>query len=190
MADRSAYVGAYKSGVCWWRDLPAGRVAHQLSFGGKDSTLHWKVYYKSLEIAEAEADAKKDYISDMWADAGLDVDSVWRCEVSIAGSKSLQSLEDGKPIRPRLVSSPGGIVVFCMYRGSSSGQLNTTKTSATTRCLRSSMLTAHAYCAPPARHRRGMYPTRRGDCYLNYGTSGGLSTLRRTAGCRRCCVKT
>ena len=101
MADGSAYVGAYKSGVCWWRDMSDGRVAHQLSFGGKDSTLHWKVYFKSLEIAEAEADAKKDYIRDMWADAGLDVDSVWRCEVSIAGSKSLQSLENGKPIAPR-----------------------------------------------------------------------------------------
>lgn len=116
MADGSAYVGAYKTGVVWWRGLsnafvPAqslplvernnGRVAHQLSFGGKDSTLHWKVYYKALELAEAEPDAKKDYIREQWERAGMDVRCVWRCEVSIAGSKALESLSDGRPIPPR-----------------------------------------------------------------------------------------
>lgn len=101
MADGRAYVGAYKTGVCWWRDSGAGRFAHQLSWGGKDSTLHWKVYYKYLELEEAAPDAKKDYIVDLWRRAGFEPKNVWRCEVSIAGSKSLSDVINGTPVPPR-----------------------------------------------------------------------------------------
>lgn len=101
MSDGRAYVGAYKSGAVFWRDFPIGRVANQLSWGGKDSVLHWKVYYKTLELTEADEDAKKPYIVDTWRLHGLDVSSVWRCEVSISGSKNLADVATGRAVHFR-----------------------------------------------------------------------------------------
>lgn len=101
LADGRAYAGAYKSGVVWWSDIDGKRVPHQLSWGGKDSVLHWKVYYKYKELQDAAADEAKPYIVDTWKQCGLRPEHVWRCEVSVAGSRNLVSAADGRvlPVR-------------------------------------------------------------------------------------------
>lgn len=96
LADGSAYVKALKAGSVWWQmvDMPFDdvgmmRVPHCLTFGGKESIFKWKIYWKWLELHQASDDAKKPYISDLWARAGLDARSVWRLEVSVSGSNRL-----------------------------------------------------------------------------------------------------
>lgn len=106
LAAGSAYVKALRSGVVWWQDV-AGlsdeggtiRVPHCLSWGGKESILKWKVYYKWLELHQAPPEDKKEYIQDMWRSVGFDEKRVWRCEVSVCGSNSLVGA-DGKAISP------------------------------------------------------------------------------------------
>lgn len=97
MADGRAYVGAYKSGTCWWSEIDGRRVAHQLSWGGKDSVLHWKVYYKYKELQDAAAEDAKPYIVDTWRKAGLVPECVWRCEVSVSGSRNLVDVLNHRP---------------------------------------------------------------------------------------------
>lgn len=108
LADGSAYVKALRSGSVWWQNVSASsecsnadvsRVPHCLTFGGKESTFKWKVYYKSLELMQAEPEAKKPYIVDMWRLAGLDEKIVWRCEVSVSGTNSVCRL-DGRKVLP------------------------------------------------------------------------------------------
>lgn len=98
LADGRAYAGAYKSGVCWWSDIDGKRVPHQLSWGGKDSVLHWKVYYKFKELQDAAAEDAKPYIVDTWKQCGLNPPDVWRCEVSVAGSRNLVSVDNNRPL--------------------------------------------------------------------------------------------
>lgn len=108
LAAGDAYVKALRSGAVWWQDIPIGkagdglgleRVPHCLTFGGHDSVLKWKVYYKWLELHQAPPEAKKPYIVDMWRAMGFSERHVWRCEVSVNGSNSLRDLMQ-RPILP------------------------------------------------------------------------------------------
>jgi len=101
LADGRAYAGAYKSGVVWWTDMDGARVPHQLSWGGKDSVLHWKVYYKYKELQDAAAEDAKPYIVDTWKQCGMNPPDVWRCEVSVSGTRNLVSVFDNRPLRVR-----------------------------------------------------------------------------------------
>lgn len=85
MATGDVYVGRYRTGSCWWRAATntRGRSYNCLTWGSKTSGVDWKLYYKSLELEEAEADSKKPYIVDQWATMGWDVANVWRLEVSL-----------------------------------------------------------------------------------------------------------
>lgn len=96
LARGDAYLKALKAGSVFWQTvaqpfggLEPSRLPHCISFGGKDSIFKWKVYYKWLELQQADDDAKKPYISDLWSRAGFDERCVWRCEVSISGSNKL-----------------------------------------------------------------------------------------------------
>lgn len=106
LAEGSAYVKALKAGAVWWQmvQMPfAGsdmcRVPHCLTFGGKESIFKWKIYWKWLELQQADADAKKPYISDLWKKAGMDARCVWRLEVSVSGSNRLVGA-DAKKVAP------------------------------------------------------------------------------------------
>ena len=101
LSSGNAYVGAYKSGFNSWHEAERQQVFHQLSWGGKDSLLHWKVYWKWKELQDADEDGKKPYIVDTWRNYGFSVEDVWRCEVSIAGSRNFISLETGRHILAR-----------------------------------------------------------------------------------------
>lgn len=96
LARGDAYIKALKQGSGFWQTVaePFGgtepsRMMHCISFGGKESIFKWKVYYKWLELQQAEDDAKKPYISDLWRLAGFDERRVWRVEVSVSGSNKL-----------------------------------------------------------------------------------------------------
>lgn len=108
LASGDAYVKALRSGAMWWQDIPVGssgdgqgmeRVPHCLTWGGKDSVIKWKVYYKWLELFQAPPEAKKPYIQDLWRAMGFHDRHVWRCEVSVLGSNALRDLEMS-PIAP------------------------------------------------------------------------------------------
>lgn len=61
------------------------RIPHCISWGHKTSDVKWKLYYKSKELRDeyrGKAFAKP-YIVDLWRECGLDVNNVWRLEVSI-----------------------------------------------------------------------------------------------------------
>lgn len=61
------------------------RIPHQSSWGHKTSAVKWKLYYKSKELRDAVGGVAfdKPYIVDMWRENGMDINNVWRLEVSI-----------------------------------------------------------------------------------------------------------
>lgn len=102
LARGDAYVKALRSGAVWWQhvDTTLGgssgffqRVPHCMTFGGHDSTFKWKVYYKWLELQQAEPDAKKPYIVEQWRQMGFSEKHVWRVEVSIANTNSIRDMQ-------------------------------------------------------------------------------------------------
>lgn len=108
LADGSAYVRNLGMGTGWWKRLGStmtlgsvdtSRVTHCLTFGGVESVLKWKIYYKFLELQEAEPEHKKPYISALWREMGFVEHAVWRIEVSINGTNKLAAI-DGHRILP------------------------------------------------------------------------------------------
>lgn len=96
LSTGSAYVKSLREGVVWWKMVSGGggdskfdRIPHCISWGGKESLVKWKIYWKWLELQEAEPENKKPYISDLWRAMGFVERSVWRCEVSINGTNKL-----------------------------------------------------------------------------------------------------
>lgn len=65
-----------------WRDK---RIQHDMNWGHKESDVKWKLYYKSKELKDAVGGVgwDKPYIVDLWRESGLDINNVWRLEVSI-----------------------------------------------------------------------------------------------------------
>lgn len=65
-----------------WRGL---RCPHCISWGHKESDVKWKLYYKTKELREASGGSAfdKPYIVDKWREFGMDIDNVWRLEVSV-----------------------------------------------------------------------------------------------------------
>lgn len=106
LADGSAYVKSLREGVVWWKMIDSGkpdagfeRVPYCITWGGKESLVRWKIYWKWLELHEAAPEDKKTYISDMWRSVGFVERSVWRCEVSVHGSNKLVNAS-GEKLRP------------------------------------------------------------------------------------------
>lgn len=90
-----AYMKGLRRGVVWWcKDGPL-KYPHQLSWGGKESTFKWKVYYKYKELHEGGVESLKPYIEETWKSAGMTPKAVWRCEVSISQSNSLRDIDHG-----------------------------------------------------------------------------------------------
>lgn len=99
LVDSSVYLKGLRRGNIWWFADNGKRIPHQLAWGGRDSTFHWKLYYKYKELHEGgTTDASKPYIEDMWRSLGMDVRAVWRLEVSIMNSNSLEGLDSGAKI--------------------------------------------------------------------------------------------
>lgn len=70
----------------WMPDMWRGvRIPHCISWGHKTSDVKWKLYYKSKELRDVYGGNQfdKPYIVDRWRECGLDVNNVWRLEVSI-----------------------------------------------------------------------------------------------------------
>lgn len=77
-----------------WRDKA---IPHCQSWGHKTTSVKWKLYYKSKELRDAGGGwFDKPYIVDQWREAKLDINNVWRLEVSIHNANQL--LFDGVPV--------------------------------------------------------------------------------------------
>lgn len=83
----------------WVPDAWRGkRCPHCISWGHKESDVKWKLYYKSKELRDAAGGGyfDKPYIVDLWRECDMDVNNVWRLEVSVKHCNKL--LFDGKPL--------------------------------------------------------------------------------------------
>lgn len=98
LEDGQCYLKGLRRGVVWWFSDRAQRVPHQLSWGGKESTFHWKIYYKYKELHEGGGLCSKPYIEELWRKCGMEPKKVWRCEVSIVGSNGLTDMETGTKV--------------------------------------------------------------------------------------------
>lgn len=83
----------------WMPDTWRGkRCPHSTSWGHKVTDVKWKLYYKSKELRDAAGGNgyDKPYIVDLWRECDMDINSVWRLEVSVKNCNKL--LFDGKPL--------------------------------------------------------------------------------------------
>lgn len=83
----------------WVPDVWRGkRCPHCISWGHKESDVKWKLYYKSKELRDAAGGGyfDKPYIVDLWRESDMDINNVWRLEVSVKHCNKL--LFDGKPL--------------------------------------------------------------------------------------------
>lgn len=83
----------------WLADQYKGeRIPHSQSWGHKTSSVKWKIYYKTKELADAAGGGylAKPYIVDLWRVNGMDITNVWRVEVSIKNANGIDY--DGLPL--------------------------------------------------------------------------------------------
>lgn len=99
LAKKDARIKGAHESVSWWKDIPSDKrenipichdVPNQVNWGGAESTFHWKIYYKWLELARAAPEDQKPWILDTWRYWGLRERFVWRVEVSISHSNGLR----------------------------------------------------------------------------------------------------
>lgn len=93
-----AYLKGLRRGGCWWQQLcgeaalGAGfgtRVCHCQTFGGKESSFKWKVYWKWLELEQGGGEGDKPYIRNLWRNMEFDERKVWRVEVSVSDAHTM-----------------------------------------------------------------------------------------------------
>lgn len=92
LGDNSIYVQGKREGSMFSNFENSGKISRKprcISWGSKHSDVKWKLYNKTLEIFE-EVDGKrwcsKPYIVNMWNEAGINKDNVWRLEVSVTSA--------------------------------------------------------------------------------------------------------
>ena len=97
LAAGTAYVQGKRDGAMFHQyrrpNGPVERVPKQIGWGGKNSSIKWKLYNKTLEITEVDSDGHrwvtKPYIPEAWRAAGIpDSGDVWRLEMSLTGASS------------------------------------------------------------------------------------------------------
>lgn len=107
LASGSMYVAGKRSGSGFWSInadewMPevwrSRKIPHCISWGHKTSDVKWKLYYKSKELHDAAGGKwfEKPYIVDQWRINNMDVENVWRLEVSIKHGSKLEFR--GEPI--------------------------------------------------------------------------------------------
>lgn len=115
LRNKTFYVAQKSEGSKWWH---GDEVEHQLNYGSNKSQFKWKIYNKSLELhAGGNRPPDKPYIVQEWADAGMDVANVWRCEVSITGCSVYEVL--GGHITPSCIDNEAiklGLFLECQDR--------------------------------------------------------------------------
>lgn len=106
LSQGKMYVSGKRSGSGFWStnndewvpECWRGKaIPHCQSWGHKTTSVKWKLYYKSKELRDAGGGwFEKPYIVDQWREAKLDINNVWRLEVSIHNANQL--LFDGVPV--------------------------------------------------------------------------------------------
>ena len=82
-------------------------LCHCQSWGHKTTSVKWKHYYKTKELLDAGGGKvfDKPYIIDCWREAGLEINDVWRLEVSMKHCNQLHFR--GEPLSyPAMCSAP------------------------------------------------------------------------------------
>lgn len=87
------YVAGKQNGNGWWSNRNDKKLApmwkgfcpHDMNWGHKTSDVKWKLYYKTKELRDEAGGMgfSKPYIVDKWREFGMDIDNVWRLEVSV-----------------------------------------------------------------------------------------------------------
>lgn len=125
LANGSMYVAGKRSGSGFWSintdewmpEVWRGRkIPHCISWGHKTSDVKWKLYYKSKELHDAAGGKwfDKPYIVDQWRINGMDVENVWRLEVSIKHGGKLTFR--GMPIDLKVWREDRNVLWHGLYR--------------------------------------------------------------------------
>lgn len=107
LAKGEMYVAGKRNGSGFWsvncddwlpEEWKGVSCPHCQSWGHKTSDVKWKLYYKSKELRDLAGGMgwDKPYIVDAWRECGMDIDRVWRLEVSLKHCNNL--IFDGKPL--------------------------------------------------------------------------------------------
>lgn len=101
LATNKAYVAGKRAGSGFWSIDAAApspwagvKCPHCQSWGHKTSSIRWKLYYKSKELADNGYGwnaMDKQYIVDQWRQCEFDPKRVWRLEVSCRYSRQFVS---------------------------------------------------------------------------------------------------
>lgn len=85
-----SYVANKDNGSNYWsrRKGEENIFTHCFSYGANTSEFKWKVYNKSLELGIGTKN-EKPYIWQNWEQNNMDINNIWRCEVSITKGNGL-----------------------------------------------------------------------------------------------------
>lgn len=120
IAANNIYIKGYREGSVFWHkiDSQSGKVtrqAHCISHGSKQSSVKWKLYNKTMELASYENGHivwNKPYIVDAWEKNGLDPNKVWRLEVSICNAHSMIEQETKDKLRLQNLTDEAIVSLF------------------------------------------------------------------------------
>lgn len=120
LSDGRYYVAGKRHGSQFWQRVSSewrlfddvDKIPHCQSWGSKQSQWKWKLYYKSLELAqEGEGGLwAKPYIVDAWQRNGMDIHRVWRLEMSL--SSGTQIVFNGQSLTSDIVNAYGVEMFF------------------------------------------------------------------------------
>lgn len=88
---QKAYVSGKKKGSVFWSDTSEGRFPHDFNFGSMQSAIKWKLYNKSLELKVGSDNPDKPYIIECWKNENMNIQNIWRLEVSIKDFNSIMT---------------------------------------------------------------------------------------------------
>lgn len=86
LSEGRYYVGGKKLGVTFYEETKK-REPYCMNFGSVQSSVKWKLYNKTKEIAATSPVCSKPYIKSQWKQVGFDCSRVWRLEVSFHGER-------------------------------------------------------------------------------------------------------
>ena len=89
LAKSKYYIAEKEEGSEFWSGEADKKFPHCLSFGSKKSAYKWKLYNKSKELGVGTVEPDKPYIIRMWEEFSMDINRIWRLEVSITKGNAL-----------------------------------------------------------------------------------------------------
>ena len=88
--NHKCYVANKKDGSIFHSKDKGEEFPHQWSYGSKKSDYKWKLYNKSKELKVGTPKCEKTYIVENWEVLDMNINKVWRLEVSITKGKGFK----------------------------------------------------------------------------------------------------